>query len=99
MNAVEAAGPGGEVDIGASTDRGVVTIEVSDTGQGPPREVAENLLDPFVTGKPEGVGLGLAVAERVAVEHGGRLTWQRNGDRTRFCIALPSLNGTAEVPQ
>jgi signal transduction histidine kinase len=93
MNAVEAAGPGGEVDLGASTDRGEVTIEVSDTGPGPPPEVAENLLDPFVTSKPEGVGLGLAVAERVAVEHGGRLTWQRNGDRTCFRMTLPNLNG------
>ena len=35
MNAVEAAGPGGEVDLGASTDHGEVTIEVSDTGTGP----------------------------------------------------------------
>ena len=96
MNAVEAAGPGGEVDLGASTDRGEVTIEVSDTGPGPPQEVAENLLEPFVTSKPEGVGLGLAVAERVAVEHGGRLSWQRDGDRTRFCMTLPDLNGTAE---
>jgi signal transduction histidine kinase len=93
MNAVEAAGPGGEVDLEASTDHAEVTIEVSDTGPGPPREVAENLLDPFVTSKPEGVGLGLAVAQRVAVEHGGRLTWQRNGARTRFCMTLPKLNG------
>jgi signal transduction histidine kinase len=96
MNAVEAAGPGGEVDIGASTNRGDVTIEVSDTGPGPPREVSENLLDPFVTSKPEGVGLGLAVAERVAAEHGGRLSWRRDGDRTRFCMTLPNQSGTVQ---
>jgi signal transduction histidine kinase len=96
MNAVEAAGPGGEVDLRASSDRTEVTIEVSDTGPGPPTEVAANLLEPFVTSKPEGVGLGLEVAVRVAVEHGGRLSWRREYDRTRFCMTLPHLNGTSQ---
>ena len=84
MNAIEAAGPGGEVGLGASTDSGEVTIEVSDTGPGPPPELAENLLEPFVTSKPEGVGLGLALAQRVAVEHGGRLSWQRKATEPAF---------------
>jgi signal transduction histidine kinase len=99
MNAVEAAGPGGEVDLGASSERAEVIIEVSDNGPGPPQGVAEHMLDPFVTGKPEGVGLGLAVAARVAAEQGGRLSWSRDSDRTRFCMSLPHLNGTAEEPR
>jgi signal transduction histidine kinase len=95
MNAVEAAGSGGEVDLRATSDRTLVTIEVSDTGPGPPPVVAENLLEPFVTSKPEGVGLGLAVAVRVAVEHGGRLSWRRENGQTRFRMTLPHLNGTS----
>ena len=75
MNAIEAAGPAARSISAHRADRGEVTIEVSDTGPGPPPEVAEHLLEPFVTSKPEGVGLGLAVAQQVAVEHGGRLTW------------------------
>jgi signal transduction histidine kinase len=96
INALDAAGPGGDVDLGASVENGEVTIEVSDTGPGPPPEVAATLLEPFVTTKPEGVGLGLALAHQVAVEHGGRLTWTRDGERTHFRITLPRPNRTTE---
>jgi signal transduction histidine kinase len=96
LNAIDAAGPGGEVQLGASIDRDEVTIEVCDTGPGPPPELAASLFEPFVTGKPEGVGLGLALAHRVAAEHSGRLCWTRDGARTRFRLMLPNANGTGE---
>jgi signal transduction histidine kinase len=98
MNAVEAAGPGGEVSLGASAEHGEVTIDVCDTGPGPAPEVAETLLEPFVTSKPEGVGLGLALAQRVAAEHGGSLSWTREGRLTHFRLTLANHNGTAEDP-
>ncbi len=93
MNAIEAAGPGGKVDLGASNDNGEVAIEVGDDGPGPSRAVAESLLESFVTSKSEGVGLGLAIAHQVALEHGGRLSWSRHGRETRFRLALPYPNG------
>ena len=96
MNAIEAAGPGGSVSLGASADRGEIVVEVADTGPGPAPEVAGTLFDPFVTGKPEGVGLGLAVAHQVALEHGGRLSWSRDGGETRFTLALPGESGIPE---
>jgi signal transduction histidine kinase len=85
-NAVEAAGPGGcvEVRLSASGSR----IEVFDSGPGPAAEVADRLFEPFVTGKPEGVGLGLAVARQVAEAHGGHIGWSRDGQRTCFRIEL-----------
>ncbi len=62
---------------------------MADSGPGPPPEVAERLFEPFVTSKPEGVGLGLAVARQVAEAHGGSLSWRRDPDRTCFRIELP----------
>jgi signal transduction histidine kinase len=96
-NAVEAAGPGGWVEVGLQTTGGtaqtgegqVAVIEVSDSGPGPPPEVAGRLFEPFVTGKAEGVGLGLAVSRQVAEEHGGRIDWRREDSRTCFRIELP----------
>jgi signal transduction histidine kinase len=90
-NAVEAAGPGGEVGI-VLVPHGVdkcCVIEVSDTGPGPSADVAERLFEPFVTGKAQGIGLGLAVAKQAAESHGGRLSWERRDGRTVFRIELP----------
>lgn len=89
-NAVEAAGPGGSVEADVTTgDGGTVVLEVRDSGPGPSAEVAERLFEPFVTGKPEGVGLGLAVARQVAEAHGGRISWRREKGWTCFRVELP----------
>ncbi|WP_435018711.1 sensor histidine kinase [Tundrisphaera sp. TA3] len=96
LNAIEAAGPGGRVDLEARGDDAGVRFEVIDDGPGPPPGLESTLFEPFVTGKPEGIGLGLALARRVAVEHGGRLAWSRPDGRTRFCLQLPRDGGGAE---
>ena len=89
-NALEAAGPGGWVEVrwGASSDT-CAFVEIRDSGPGPAPEVAVRLFEPFVTGKREGVGLGLAVARQVAEAHGGSIRWMREADSTCFRIELP----------
>ena len=89
-NAVEAASPGGWVEIRMQGSARCI-IEVSDSGSGPPAAIADRLFQPFVTGKPEGVGLGLAMARQVAESHGGAIAWRRENDRTVFRIELPIL--------
>jgi signal transduction histidine kinase len=89
-NAVEAAGPGGWVEVRvAGPQAGRATVEVLDSGPGPAADVAERLFEPFITGKKEGVGLGLAVARQVAEAHGGQISWGRASGRTCFTVDLP----------
>jgi signal transduction histidine kinase len=70
-----------------SPDR--VTLSISDTGPGPAESVKHTLFEPFVTEKPDGVGLGLSVAREVAEQHGGRIEWHRADGITQFTVELP----------
>ncbi|MCU0702426.1 MAG: HAMP domain-containing histidine kinase [Fimbriiglobus sp.] len=87
-NAIEAAGPGGAVELTASVDGGRIVVEVSDTGPGPSTDVADRLFEPFVTGREQGIGLGLAVAKQAADAHGGGIDWRRENGRTVFRVVL-----------
>lgn len=97
LNAIEAAGSRGRVELEliSKPDDEVevdqIIIEVRDTGPGPPVDVAETLLEPFVTTKPEGVGLGLALARQIASDHGGMLNWNRIGDQTCFRFVIRNV--------
>jgi signal transduction histidine kinase len=94
LNAIDAAGNGGAVRLRAEANGSEVRIEVVDSGPGPPPELAESLYEPFVTGKPEGVGLGLALAKQVADDHGGSLSWHREDGETRFRLTLPKRDAS-----
>ena len=64
-------------------------LRVLDSGPGPSDVIAAQLFEPFVTDKPEGTGLGLAVAKQIAESHGGSLRWSREDDATCFEVELP----------
>jgi signal transduction histidine kinase len=98
LNAIEAAQRNSgsqelsEVSIVLSQDvSGFAELKVSDSGLGLSPELGEKLFQPFVTTKPEGVGLGLAVAQQVAASHSGEICWSREGERTSFCLRLPII--------
>lgn len=97
-NAVDAVGGGGEVAVTLQAATAALVVEVADTGPGPPADVAARLFEPFVTGKPEGIGLGLAVARHAAEAHGGRIAWRRDAERTVFRVELPIGSGLAGSP-
>ena len=63
---------------------GQLRLDVTDDGPGPPSEIATELFDPFVTSKPEGLGLGLPLVARAAERLGGQVEWNRSGNKTCF---------------
>ena len=64
-------------------------LEISDDGRGVPEELAERLFLPLVTGRAEGTGLGLALAQQVAREHRGTLVYRSRPGHTVFTLHLP----------
>ncbi|MFG0335606.1 MAG: sensor histidine kinase [Maioricimonas sp. JB049] len=91
-NALEAAGKGGEVVLDVVVGRGTVTCRVTDSGPGPAAAIADRMLEPFVTTRPEGVGLGLAMVRTAAESQGGELTWERRDGRTVFTLTVPATS-------
>jgi signal transduction histidine kinase len=67
-----------------------IYLTILDNGPGIPASVRRTLFDPFVTtGKPNGTGLGLTLARRVAEEHGGSVCLEKsNRERTVFTLSL-----------
>jgi signal transduction histidine kinase len=65
-------------------------ISVSDTGVGLPREHPEQIFESFVTTKPEGTGMGLAISRSIVEANGGRLWAVANSPRgATFLFTLP----------
>ncbi|WP_010216993.1 two-component system sensor histidine kinase NtrB [Sphingomonas sp. PAMC 26621] len=72
-----------------------IEICVIDNGPGAPADIADHLFDPFISGKPEGQGLGLALVDKLVRDMGGIVQYAREGTppMTVFRIMLP--RGTA----
>ena len=66
-------------------------IEISDDGPGIPEEIKANIFEPFVSGKENGTGLGLALANKIISEHNGWLSVVSTPGRTVFRISLPRV--------
>ena len=68
-----------KVELTTTADGAFVECRVRDAGQGFAPTLLPSLFDPFVTQRPGGIGLGLAIAHRIVDEHGGTIE-ARNGD-------------------
>lgn len=102
-NAVQAereAGRTGPVEVHVQEPPEGIEIAIEDRGPGVRPEIRERLFHPFVTGRPGGVGLGLALAQRVVVLHGGRIRLEdREGGGTRAVLSFPPAGGPGAPPE
>jgi two-component system nitrogen regulation sensor histidine kinase GlnL len=104
-NAAEAIGdsPDGEIQLTTAFRPGVrlmmpgaparvsLPLEfcVRDNGPGVPEDLMPHLFDPFVTTKPTGTGLGLALVAKIVGDHGGIIECDSQPRRTTFRVLMP----------
>ena len=101
-NAAEAAGKSGEITLRTFFDRALrrrdehgtgrdlpLQIEIIDNGPGIPESLAADIFEPFVSGRENGTGLGLALVSKIISDHQGWIAVDSVPGRTVFRISLP----------
>ena len=94
-NAIYVNGPGGKIVIKLEDNDEQISLSVSDTGQGIPKENLEKIFEPFFSTKPpgEGTGLGLFVSRSIVEKLGGKMDVESTfGKGSRFRILLPKCH-------
>jgi two-component system, NtrC family, nitrogen regulation sensor histidine kinase GlnL len=88
--------PGVRLSIPGAKARIALPLEfcVKDNGPGVPDELMPHLFDPFVTTKPTGSGLGLALVSKIVGDHGGIIECESQPRRTVFRVLMPKYTET-----
>lgn len=98
-NAIQAVEVGGHVQLRLDIAGDHAEIRIIDDGPGIPESLRENIFTPFVSSKPSGTGLGLALARKIINLHGGSISFDPDSESGAVCrISLP-LSASAESPQ
>ena len=98
LNGLEALSPGGRLSVSTSysSSNRSITVVIEDTGSGMSEETVSRMFDLFFTTKPQGTGLGMAIARSVVDLHGGELAIRSVlGQGTRVTVRLPVEGGAA----
>jgi len=75
--------------IGQNQHRLVCRVDIIDNGPGIPAELAQNIFYPLISGRPNGTGLGLSLAQSIIIQHHGLIEFSSKPEETIFSIYLP----------
>ncbi|MDU6727469.1 MAG: nitrogen regulation protein NR(II), partial [Bradyrhizobium sp.] len=93
--------PGVRLSVPGKKSRVSLPLEfcVKDNGPGVPEDLMPNLFDPFVTTKPTGSGLGLALVAKIIGDHGGIIECESQPRKTTFRVLMPMYSATKQPDQ
>lgn len=83
---------------GTHRHRAPICVSVRDNGAGVPDAIREQLFDPYVSTKPNGTGLGLALVAKLVRDHGGAIEFDSRPRRTEFRVYLPAAAEGSDAP-
>jgi PAS domain S-box-containing protein len=90
MNSMDAMPDGGSLRVESERNGDTVTVKITDTGGGIPKEKLSHVFTPFFSLTEGGVGLGLPIAHRIITSHGGRIDIEsESGVGTTVTVRLP----------
>ncbi len=97
VNAIQAVGSQGTIEVKAYAQDGWAIVEVIDSGPGIPPEIQNKIFEPLFTTKKkgEGTGLGLTIVKQIIERHNGKIEVESQPGRTCFRIKLPLVGATA----
>ena len=91
QNALQAAtAGGGNIALTVATSNTAIRLSVTDDGPGVPARLRDDLFQPFVTSKAEGIGLGLAIARDIMRQLGGDLVHEETAAGASFTMIMPA---------
>ncbi|MBC2803688.1 two-component system sensor histidine kinase NtrB [Rhizobium ruizarguesonis] len=84
--------PGIRLSVAGTREKISLPLEfcVHDNGPGVPADLVPHLFDPFITTKPNGSGLGLALVAKIIGDHGGIIECDSQNNRTTFRVLMPA---------
>ncbi len=89
INAIQAMGKKGKMEVQLIDKRESIDITVSDTGKGLSENIMNRIFEPFFTTKAKGVGLGLSISYRIVKMHAGNISFDTTPRGTTFKVSLP----------
>jgi PAS domain S-box-containing protein len=90
INAVEALGSDGIIEVSIAKSSKFVRIAIEDNGHGITEDVLKKIFIPFFTTKTQGTGLGLSLVQKIVLAHNGRIEVRSTpGAGTRFIVTVP----------